>query len=487
MGYIILLLTLFFPLNALAISATSVTVCDSGSGCNYTTIAAALAGVGNGNHTITVHSPYSGNESITISKHGAGVGSDLTIQNNPGDTITVRSFTLTGTDGTGAYLKIKGLRFYSTAGETSIYVNTANVSYVTIDGCTFTGAINRERAIDQVLDHCRNAIFHWTVKNCTFSGPNTGGGEPEVIWEAGYSLIENNEQVGGSSDFIYIMGHHIVFRNNKQHDCSTTYMTGYDFIQMFSAHGLSDEGHDIIIEGNEQYNMQTSNGYQTLGNFSQDQNLSGLHDITVRNNIFYNVNNAGWMGIANMKFYNNLYTNCVATDVTGPLQICKSTNNDWYGINMTIKNNIFIGNGSNNNGDGWYQIAYNTPSGLVRDYNYISRTPVGTAYTVFNAPWQTSGQETHGINGGNPHFVDFTNHNYHLTSESTVLLDKGADLSGTESCINIGADNTSYCNWTYFNYDKDGNPRPSGAWDIGPYEYGVSPRPNPPGNLKIIN
>jgi hypothetical protein len=486
MGYIILLLIIFFPLNALATLATSVTVCDSGHGCTYTTIAAALTAVGNGNHTITVKAPYSANENITISKSGTGVGSELIIQANTGDTITVQGFTINA-----SYVIIKGLRFYSPASGRGIYAVTNNSDYITLDGNTFTGASNRCRSIEQ--DNM--TLDHWTIKNNLFTGANHGCGEPDIMWTASYSLIEDNEQTAHSSDFMYIWGQYIVIRNNKQHDAASA-DDGYDFLQTFSYNCSSGDSthyaHHIVIEGNEQYNEYFgADGYQT---FVMSENCGNLtyyeanyHHWSFRNNIAYNIAVQGNFAIPYVQILNNLFYYCNHYNQDNALDFYNE-NSKGHCTNMQIFNNIFIGNGNNSN-NGWFGKKDATwPTGMQADYDYIAKTPNYTSYTSFATDnWTNGGWEAHGVNGGNPYFVDFSNHDYHLTANSTVLIDKGKDLSGSESAQQIGASNLSYSNWTTFNYDKDGNIRPAGAWDIGPYQYNTSEVPQPPKNLRIIN
>jgi hypothetical protein len=63
--------------------------------------------------------------------------------------------------------------------------------------------------------------------------------------------------------------------------------------------------------------------------------------------------------------------------------------------------------------------------------------------------------DAHGLNGGNPQFVDLVNGDYHLLS-SSPLINAGIALVG-------------------FVTDRDGVTRPQGAaWDVGPYEYVAS-------------
>jgi hypothetical protein len=290
-------------------------------------------------------------------------------------------------------------------------------------------------------------------------------------------VYENNIGDGQAGDFIYMWGQYNVVRGNIQRNCLET--GGYDFAQTFGASGYYS--HHIIFEGNKQYNTGM---FQVLANVSYDSQ-SGQHDWTFRNNIIWNVAGQGNFGIPNLRFYNNLVyasnyynTNHVFAFLCG--------GGDWYCPNAIVKNNVFIGNG-NNSSNGWYTVGSDT--GFTADYNYIARTPNFQAYTSFDTPFVAGGREAHGVNGGAPKFVDFANKNFHLTSASTVLIGKGENLSGTpDAAVLIGANNESYTSWTRFNTDFDWKTRPSGAWAIGPYEYGGgdAQAPQAPKNLIII-
>ena len=98
------LLTIALILLCVPAWATSVTVCDSG--CTYTTIAAALTAVGNGNHTVTVQGTYTAAEALTVSKTGADIGTELTIQAS--GTQNLGNVTLSSGS---RYIKIKGFTF----------------------------------------------------------------------------------------------------------------------------------------------------------------------------------------------------------------------------------------------------------------------------------------------------------------------------------------------------------------------------------------
>jgi hypothetical protein len=91
---------------------------------------------------------------------------------------------------------------------------------------------------------------------------------------------------------------------------------------------------------------------------------------------------------------------------------------------------------------------------VTADYNYVAEGP-DLSYIAKTGFTGAKG-ETHGVSGGNPYFTSYENANFVLTANSTILINAGVDLS------------------TSFTNDILGNAR-SGAWDIGPYEYGGLP------------
>jgi hypothetical protein len=139
-------------------------------------------------------------------------------------------------------------------------------------------------------------------------------------------------------------------------------------------------------------------------------------DIVIANNLFANFGyvNGTWMGMFGLRF------DAIAT-----------TASVSYSGNV-VENNIGINAG--------FDI---TSSGTVSADNV----------------------EVDGANTGN--FVSYVQlpatspvDNYHLLSTASSFIGKGANLSA------------------YFSTDKDGNTRPAtGAWDLGPYEYGASGSP----------
>lgn len=219
-----------------------------------------------------------------------------------------------------------------------------------------------------------------------------------------------------------------------------------DFFQVFGDNGY--DSYNIIVENNVvrdstiQICMTTNDG-------------KDIRDYTIRNNIFMNVGLAAQLTLVGMKVYNNLFWNS-GQNTSAVLHF-----DSRYLSNVEVKNNIFIGCGDGSNSNP----AYDVPaSSISADYNFAAKMPTNSWATV---PYFS---EMHGINGGNPNFVDYVNYNFQLASNSN-LIDKGTTVSGWASATDI-----------------NGVSRPQGAaWDIGPYEYNSNTKSivAPPTNLNL--
>ncbi|MGZ3743221.1 MAG: hypothetical protein ACXWRE_12395 [Pseudobdellovibrionaceae bacterium] len=184
-----------------------------------------------------------------------------------------------------------------------------------------------------------------------------------------------------------------------------------------------------------------------------------------RNNVFANIDSCFFDGSWKMYWYNNTFYRA-SLNCPDPI----------YGgaagaDNFDVRNNVFVGCGDSMYG-GWY--TFHSGTG---DYNFVSQED----YTQKST---SDFKETHGINGGNPLFVNaqsdcLTNKcDFHIAANS-ILINKGVTITG------VSADGTTIPS---FSTDKDGNPR-TGAWDLGAYEY-VSGTPTSvlaaPKNLRVV-
>jgi hypothetical protein len=225
-----------------------------------------------------------------------------------------------------------------------------------------------------------------------------------------------------------------------------------DFVQVFGNSG-AEVAYNQIIENNliidcniQQCLLQTT-----------PSDLQ-IRDFTFRNNVWVNCGVNGFVSIPNVKIYNNLYWRCAFGSSAVYFFNCFRAAGGIYGCpdNLQFVNNVMVMTPgvwtyTSSSGD-------STATGQMVDYNFVCEVPPG---------WATHGStypEAHGYNGGNPGFVNYAANNYRLAAGSP-LIGKGLNLSST-----VGS-----------SLDRDGVARPaSGAWDIGPYQYGQGlPNTNP--------
>lgn len=424
--------------------AANKTVCNSG--CDYTTIAAALTAVGSGNHTITVQAPYSANENVIISTSGVSATAPLTITVRTGDSVTVQSFAITGN-----YVTVNGFQItYSNAGAFGIEVTG---SYVTISNNRINYTATSAGGNDPIAVLIGYPPTYPT--GVTVSGNYVTGKYIHNAFRcyATNSLFENNEVEGIGGDFAYIWGHDNTFRSNYYHGVVDN-GTGVhpDFFQTY---GDGEPSYNIVIERN----LGIDQGFCQPCNLSID-GQSNVHDWVFRDNVFVNFAGACNVGIPNVSFYNNTFYNCNTVNNDHCIGFFEGTpSSGFYGPGGIVKNNIFIGSTRNN--AGWY--SGSGQSVPTADYNYVAGLPPGFAA-------KTGFSEAHGINGGDPKFANLAAWDFHL-QQGSPAIDKGVALSG-------------------FNYDRDGVSKPQGsAWDIGAYEYvsdgGGSGPPSSPKNLRM--
>ena len=184
-----------------------------------------------------------------------------------------------------------------------------------------------------------------------------------------------------------------------------------------------------------------------LNNQAQICNLEGnaangyseISDIIFRNNIFVNIYYQANCYAAKCKWYNNTFYKCSIGPgafshvllIAGPMS--------------EIKNNLFIECGPSGafTTYGFYVIDA-LATGSIADYNYVAGRN--------NFDSKTNFTEVHGINGGDPKFVNIAKNNFRLLLGSNAI-DKGTTING-------------------LNTDIEGTQRPKGnANDIGAYEF----------------
>ena len=404
----------------------SVTVCDYG--CDYSKIADALNSVGNGSHTITVQNNYTAAEDITVSKSGTDANSRLTIQGKAGETVTVKSFRIAGN-----YITISNLTFNGNANH-CIHL-AAQKSYITVQDSIFNCSTYY---VSPLMMYQAGISADWNT-NIKIAGNrfNTIG---YFIGIGGDTILFENNVVDGNYysvgldravDAIWIWGLDVTLRGNEVKNLGQAASTHVDFIQA-SGDAMPSGAKRIIIENNYFHD-----GEAQLCNL-ETYAASNYDDWTWRNNIFSNIKYRCNIGITGVKWYNNTFYNVGSAFKSGILSYA-SLGTRHYCTGGVYKNNISIG---------IHPYIQNSACALTADYNYAAGlNPSYSAVSGFS--------EAHGINGGNPRFVNIGTGNFKIQSGSPAI-NKGAIISG-------------------FNEDKIGIPRPQGpVWDIGAYEYSGS-------------
>ena len=227
--------------------------------------------------------------------------------------------------------------------------------------------------------------------------------------------------------------------------------------------GGGSQHQDAIQNLGGGYNKVCNNYIAFTGNagiyFSIAQNGAGLTDNLIYNNIVQNtfshacyfvIESARPVNtIANNVVANNLIIDCINSYTGVGLYFGDSGGAGSYSGNIVVNN-----------------IAVNSPgtvitSGSALDYANVFLSDAQAQASFVNYIPVLNYDPTK------------TNSNFHPTASASTLRNQGANESA------------------YFRTDKDGNVRPSsGAWDIGPYQYGAGSSTNPvilvsPGNLNF--
>ena len=360
---------------------------------------------------------------------------------------------------------------YQASGEAIITKFNISHDWIKIVGLTFSGCTiandgsiwlggNNVEILNNKINKTTNDVYGIVTKttkpyvdNILIKGNTFDGlkGHNVAVW-ATNSLIENNVFKNSYMDALRVWGHDIRINGNL---FTGFYVEGNnhpDFIQTF---GTSGESYNIIFENN-----RGENSYCQPCNLSEDENPD-VRDWTFRNNVFYNLAGTANIGIRNVKFYNNTFYKVGYASSYWAIGFLKDGRN-WNGDNGVVMNNIFINDVRAN--VGWYTAA--SQATLTADYNYVaSEAPGYGAKAGFF--------EAHGINGGDPKFVNVNYGNFHLLSTSPAVDPQNGSA-------NLSASG--------FRTDKDGVVRPQGSrWDLGAYEYRSSSLLQSPENFRLTN
>lgn len=424
-----LLALLLALLTAYPAWATSVTVCDSG--CDYATIVAALTAVGDGNHTITIQTPFTAPDT-TITKGGTQAA-PLIITGIPSARATIKRFVI-GHDN----VTIKNLHFAGLTGDPVGQIQTTVArNNLVIDNCTFSSLTHGVAPINMAHGTYASWGDNITVTNNTFSNigyPVLIGGRNVLIEN---NVFDNNEtSLGETSDVFRPWGDNVMIRRNEIKNVSVS--AGHaDFLQIYG-----------VYTGAKNFTLDNNYFHDGAGQILQLSREAGDNSVNwvIKNNVFRNTRYRGNIGIDNVKIYNNVFDNVGWDAGYGPgggvIQEFHVDGSSCRGLELI--NNISIGRplwtpAGTDNSD-----LPAVCTGWVADYN-MSAYDNGAA-----VPNQTT---AHGINGGDPGFVDRAGGDYRL-SASSIAIDNGFALPTLVDADRLAVD------------------RPRGVtWDMGAYEY----------------
>ena len=359
------------------------------------------------------------------------------------DYIKIQNMTIRG-DGLGSYAQI-------------FYLDGAD--YVEISGNIVEYSLSVSPLLDVGGFALTSTSTHCTIQNNTIRYIHyldfAINGSSHLI--EGNTVIGRNYQGdtspsidGGDMDFIALSGNGTTIRSNDFSGKQLGYRDHLDFVAYATGMGATSLNH--IIERNFIHDI--NGGMQPLTVNVNDAeyaaNPGNFGNWTFRNNIWANLanNGNGNVDLPNMKFYNETFYKVAQSF---PLFFLDGATGYSHGTGGVVKNCIFIDCGDQVT-SGWY--AQSAGNDLDADYNYVAQGP-GASYAA-KTGFATGSPETNGIGGGNPYLSNIGGSSaldYALTSSSTILINEGADLSGS------------------FTDDYAGVVRPQGsAYDMGAYE-----------------
>lgn len=223
-----------------------------------------------------------------------------------------------------------------------------------------------------------------------------------------------------------------------------------DFMQTFGNNNDGSRGH--LFERLIVSHVSGQIGQLVEGTAASPELIGtgAIGDWTFRNCIFAQTSLGLSCTIPGVKFYNCLWYR------TGGVATTSNSTDRGSAAGWRFKNCVFLDVGDlSRNNSGWYHVPDSTKPGYYddweADYNFVAKNNFGKVReSTSGGPVPYRWWEAHGINGGDPRFVDADNLDFHLLPDSP-LIGKGVPIEG-------------------FDTDFDGVTRPEGAWDIGPFE-----------------
>lgn len=266
-------------------------------------------------------------------------------------------------------------------------------------------------------------------------------------------VVENNEierliwrNIGQDADYTRGFGSNIVIRRNYFHgtlpsEIGSAHVDGF---QTFSNNNY--HAYDIVIEGN------------IIGDFHEGViigdpiGIGTIHDITVRNNVFFGGNLGGaWGTLFDHHVYNILVHHNLYTDI------------DLYGVGSrdfgsgVVKNNIFFG----------VSHPYYTDTGgtMDADYNLFFNAPetdLSPNDIIGSDPLFLNPQNVVGVDG-----LPFTADDGYRLQVGSGAIDRGTSLGVLADIL--------------------GTARPQGtAHDVGPFEFVLQSTDTTPPNITLL-
>jgi parallel beta-helix repeat protein len=406
------------------------------------------------------------NEGLILKTSGAS-GTPITIQNYPGEIVTVNSggsMTLQ-TSGHQSYYTIDGLRFISTISGDEVYTIDLSIGWPYNETVTTGGNGNI------ILKNCyiEGAILLYgpnnTVQNCEFNGRNAVGDAIRSYLAASQNtLIKNNiihdytsraVWINVIADNAYVVGN-TIYNTYLGIDCdgagrpvtnchvlgNKVFNTGGGFNHTeWGCSIFLEDAFNAVVDGNMIYNASNGAGIYVINyGIGTDHNTdTGIEyrgmdlNAVISNNVIYSNGDGAVLDHAasGIQFFNNTVSN--STPMMSLIGDTSSAGMTYYPQHWTVINNIFVGSGS-------------TAAWLIQDSKSITSSTFSN-----NLYWKSRNNTGGAITSADPKFVGAPN--YHLQIGSPAI----------DSGYNLGSLLTK---------DFDGVTRPQGSgYDVGAYEF----------------
>lgn len=253
--------------------------------------------------------------------------------------------------------------------------------------------------------------------------------------------------------------------------CSNLFVSGTvgnhpDFFQTYGDNGHGSRWN--VVESNTVY---ASEGEAQLCMITADL-VSEIRDLTFRNNLFVGVSAKGSITAPHVNWFNNLFVKCSTNPATaGHVLYFATLAKGDHAHSCKVYNNVFLDCGGGYQNRGWYSFDTSLTN-VAADFNYVGKNgyqsvAVDAQRRVVGGPlgWDNfAWWEPHGINGGDPLFVD--------ERQLDFQLKEGSPLIGTGLPLN-----------SLFTTDIRGTIR-GPDWDIGAFEAGA--RSGPPRGVRVV-